>query len=60
MHGPEENQASYVSNKYKLEDKSFKLIFIRCDPKSKAYESFDHNNSKIVIIKDVEFNEGDV
>lgn len=43
--------------KTKLEDKSSKLIFIGYDAKSKVYKLFNPNNSKVVIRRDVEFNE---
>ena len=41
-----------------MDDKSFKFIFIGYNSKSKAYKLFDPYNSKVVVSRDVEFNEG--
>ena len=43
----------------KLDDKNSKLIFIGYNTKFKAYKLFDPNNSKIMISRDVKFNEED-
>jgi len=41
----------------KLDDKSKKMIFVGYDKKSKGYKLYNPNKGKMVISRDVEFNE---
>lgn len=41
----------------KLDDRGEKCIFVRYDTKSKAYRLYNPLNKKVIISKDVEFNE---
>jgi len=41
----------------KLDDKSKKMIFMGYDQKSKGYKLYNPNEGKMVISRDVEFNE---
>ena len=50
VHVPDESRA-------KLDDKSEKFIFIGYDNNSKGYKLYNPNNGKIVIIRDVVFDE---
>ncbi|KAH9672319.1 hypothetical protein KPL70_017676 [Citrus sinensis] len=50
IHVPDESRA-------KLDDKSEKFIFIGYDNNSKGYKLYNPNNGKIVIIRDVVFDE---
>jgi hypothetical protein len=42
----------------KLDDKSKKIIFVSYDQKCKGYKFYNSNKGKIMISRDVEFNEG--
>ncbi|RDX94311.1 hypothetical protein CR513_23322, partial [Mucuna pruriens] len=44
----------------KLHDRSMKIVFIGYDANSKGYKLYNPNNGKIIISKDVEFDEEDV
>ena len=50
VHVPEQRMS-------KLDDKSIKAIFIEYSSKSKLYKLYDPNNFKIIISRDVEFDE---
>lgn len=41
----------------KLDDKSKRIIFVGCKQKSKGYKVYNPNKKKIMINRDVEFNE---
>ena len=55
-----ENRKKKVDEKRtKLDDKSEKYVFVGYDSRSKGYKLYNPNSRKIVISRDVEFDEED-